>query len=63
VVDLGNGHVVFSDRAGIPRRTASLMKLFTTSTALMRLGTDARLSTRVFASGGREGSPHRRWRG
>jgi serine-type D-Ala-D-Ala carboxypeptidase/endopeptidase (penicillin-binding protein 4) len=56
VVDLSNGHVVFSDRAGIPRRTASLMKLFTTSTALMRLGTDARLSTRVFASGGREGS-------
>jgi serine-type D-Ala-D-Ala carboxypeptidase/endopeptidase (penicillin-binding protein 4) len=56
VVDLSNGHVVFADRAGTPRRTASLMKLFTTSTALMRLGTDARLTTRVFASGVRQGS-------
>jgi serine-type D-Ala-D-Ala carboxypeptidase/endopeptidase (penicillin-binding protein 4) len=56
VVDLSNGHTVFSDRAGTPRLTASLMKLFTTSTALLRLGPDARLSTRVFASGSRNGS-------
>jgi D-alanyl-D-alanine carboxypeptidase/D-alanyl-D-alanine-endopeptidase (penicillin-binding protein 4) len=55
VVDLINGHVVFSDRSGILRPTASLMKLFTTSTALLRLGGDARLSTRVFASGSRKG--------
>jgi D-alanyl-D-alanine carboxypeptidase/D-alanyl-D-alanine-endopeptidase (penicillin-binding protein 4) len=56
VVDLTSGHVVFSDRGGVPRRTASLMKLFTTSTALVRLGSKARLSTRVFATGARSGS-------
>ena len=56
VVDLKTGHVVFSDRGGLPRRTASLMKLFTTSTALLRLGRDARLTTRVFATGARRGS-------
>ena len=56
VVDLGNGHVVFSDRAWTARPTASLMKLFTTSTALMRLGPRARLTTRVFASGARRGN-------
>ncbi len=55
VVDLSNGHVVFSDHGGTARPTASLMKLFTTSTALMRLGADTRLTTRVFASGARHG--------
>jgi D-alanyl-D-alanine carboxypeptidase/D-alanyl-D-alanine-endopeptidase (penicillin-binding protein 4) len=56
VVDLSSGHVVFSDHGGVPRPTASLMKLFTTSTALERLGSRARLTTRVFASGVRKGS-------
>jgi serine-type D-Ala-D-Ala carboxypeptidase/endopeptidase (penicillin-binding protein 4) len=56
VVDLSNGHVVFSDRGGVPLPTASLMKLFTTSTALLRLGSDARLTTRVFATGMRTGT-------
>jgi serine-type D-Ala-D-Ala carboxypeptidase/endopeptidase (penicillin-binding protein 4) len=56
VVDLGNGHVMFSHRAGTALPTASLMKLFTTGTALMRLGTGARLTTRVFATGSRQGS-------
>jgi serine-type D-Ala-D-Ala carboxypeptidase/endopeptidase (penicillin-binding protein 4) len=55
VVDLGNGHTVFADHADTSRPTASLMKLFTTSAALMRLGTRARLTTRVFASGRRQG--------
>ncbi|HEX5193903.1 MAG TPA: D-alanyl-D-alanine carboxypeptidase [Solirubrobacteraceae bacterium] len=55
VVDLGTGHVVFSDRRAMPLPTASLMKLFTTSTALSRLGSGARLSTRVFATGARRG--------
>jgi serine-type D-Ala-D-Ala carboxypeptidase/endopeptidase (penicillin-binding protein 4) len=53
VVDLSSGRAVFADRAGVARPTASLMKLFTTSTALLRLGPNSRLSTRVFASGGR----------
>ena len=56
VVDLGSGHVMFSDRAGTALPTASLMKLFTTSTALMRLGSGARLTTRVFATGTRQGN-------
>lgn len=56
VVDLSTGHVVFSRNARTPRITASLMKLFTTSTALLRFGGDARLSTRVFATGARQGS-------
>ena len=56
VVDLGNGHVMFSHRAGTALPTASLMKLFTTSTALMRLGSGARLTTRVFATGTRHGN-------
>jgi D-alanyl-D-alanine carboxypeptidase/D-alanyl-D-alanine-endopeptidase (penicillin-binding protein 4) len=55
VVDLGNGHVAFSDRARAALPTASLMKLFSTATALMRLGSGARLTTRVFASGARHG--------
>lgn len=56
VVDLDTGHVVFADRRAVSLPTASLMKLFTTSTALLRLGRDARLSTRVFATGARRGS-------
>lgn len=56
VVDLGNGHTVFADHAGTVLPTASLMKLFTTATALMRLGTGTRLTTRVFASGTRHGN-------
>jgi serine-type D-Ala-D-Ala carboxypeptidase/endopeptidase (penicillin-binding protein 4) len=55
VVDLSDGHVVFADHAGKSLPTASLMKLYTTSTALMRVGTHTRLSTRVFATGTRRG--------
>jgi D-alanyl-D-alanine carboxypeptidase/D-alanyl-D-alanine-endopeptidase (penicillin-binding protein 4) len=55
VVDMSNGRTVFADRPDVARPTASLMKLFTTSTALLRLGPGARLSTRLFASGTRTG--------
>ena len=38
VVDLTDGHVVFDDRSADQRLSASVMKLYTTSTALMELG-------------------------
>jgi D-alanyl-D-alanine carboxypeptidase/D-alanyl-D-alanine-endopeptidase (penicillin-binding protein 4) len=56
VVDLGDGHVVFDDRGAIPRLSASTTKLYTTSTALLRLGTRTRLVTRVLGTGARRGS-------
>jgi serine-type D-Ala-D-Ala carboxypeptidase/endopeptidase (penicillin-binding protein 4) len=49
--ELGNGQVVFSDGAEERRILASNTKLFTTSTALDRLGPDARLVTRVWTGG------------
>jgi D-alanyl-D-alanine carboxypeptidase/D-alanyl-D-alanine-endopeptidase (penicillin-binding protein 4) len=55
VVDLESGHVVFSENADRRLQTASLMKLYTTATALKRLGADDRLSTRVFGTGSRQG--------
>src|SRR4051812_14332663 len=38
VVDLTDGHVVFDDRSGEKRLSASIAKLFTTATALIELG-------------------------
>jgi D-alanyl-D-alanine carboxypeptidase/D-alanyl-D-alanine-endopeptidase (penicillin-binding protein 4) len=56
VIDLNDGHVVFSDRPRVPRLSASLTKLFTTATALVGLGQTTRLATRVLATGTRSGS-------
>jgi D-alanyl-D-alanine carboxypeptidase/D-alanyl-D-alanine-endopeptidase (penicillin-binding protein 4) len=60
VVDLTDGHVVLDDRSEVRRLAASITKLYTTSAALLRLGRNARLSTRVLATGRRVG---RTWRG
>ena len=60
VVDVADGRVVFDDRSTIRRLAASVMKLYNTSTALMRLGPNARLSTRVLGTGRRTGAT---WRG
>ena len=60
VVDVADGRVVFDDRSQRQLFSASVMKLYTTSTALMRLGTEARLSTRVLGTGRRAGTT---WRG
>src|SRR3954453_20259701 len=49
VVDLDSGETVFSTRAGTRRMPASVEKLFTTSTALLRLGAEFHLSTEVAA--------------
>jgi D-alanyl-D-alanine carboxypeptidase/D-alanyl-D-alanine-endopeptidase (penicillin-binding protein 4) len=51
VVDAESGDVVCSQAATTPRPLASNMKLFTTSTALAKLGPEARIPTKVFASG------------
>ena len=51
VVDAEGGGVVCSSAASTPRPLASNMKLFTTSTALAKLGPEARIMTKVFESG------------
>jgi serine-type D-Ala-D-Ala carboxypeptidase/endopeptidase (penicillin-binding protein 4) len=56
VVDLTDGHVVFDDRSGEKRLSASVTKLYTTSTALMELGPRTQLATRILGVGRRTGS-------
>ena len=56
VVDLTDGHVVLDDRSDAKRLSASVTKLYTTSTALIELGRTARVSTVVRATGRRSGS-------
>ncbi len=51
VVDAESGKVVCASAPGRPRSLASNMKLFTTSTALSRLGPETRIPTKVFRDG------------
>ena len=51
VVDLTTGNVLFSENAATPRLPASVEKLYTTSTALLKFGPNARLSTDVYGVG------------
>jgi len=51
VVEAESGEVVCAEDAGRLRPLASNMKLFTTATALSRLGPEARIATKVFADG------------
>jgi len=51
VVNLSNGKPVFAWRAGTPRILASNAKLFTSSAALARFGTDGTLGTEVLGRG------------
>ncbi len=51
VVDLKTGQTLFSSAANVERMPASVEKLYTTSTALLRLGPDATLPTTVFGTG------------
>jgi D-alanyl-D-alanine carboxypeptidase/D-alanyl-D-alanine-endopeptidase (penicillin-binding protein 4) len=51
VVDTESGRVVCARAPARPRSLASNMKLFTTATALSRLGPDARIPTKVFRDG------------
>jgi D-alanyl-D-alanine carboxypeptidase/D-alanyl-D-alanine-endopeptidase (penicillin-binding protein 4) len=60
VVDLTDGHVVFDDRSDQKLLSASVTKLYTTSTALIQLGPRTRVSTRVLGTGRRTGAT---WKG
>jgi len=51
VVDAESGEMVCSKAAGTQRALASNMKLFTTATALSRLGPDSRIATKVMSDG------------
>jgi serine-type D-Ala-D-Ala carboxypeptidase/endopeptidase (penicillin-binding protein 4) len=51
VVDMTTGQVMYSRAADVGRLPASLEKLYTTSTALLRYGPTATLTTSVFGSG------------
>ncbi len=51
VVDAETGRTLCASAAARPRSLASNMKLFTTSTAITRLGPTARIPTKVFADG------------
>jgi D-alanyl-D-alanine carboxypeptidase/D-alanyl-D-alanine-endopeptidase (penicillin-binding protein 4) len=50
-LDLTTGKTLFSERASTPRLPASVEKLYTTSTALLKLGPNANLLTRVYGVG------------
>jgi serine-type D-Ala-D-Ala carboxypeptidase/endopeptidase (penicillin-binding protein 4) len=51
VVDMTTGKTLFSSAAGVARLPASVEKIYTTSTALLRFGPNTRLSTRVLGLG------------
>jgi D-alanyl-D-alanine carboxypeptidase/D-alanyl-D-alanine-endopeptidase (penicillin-binding protein 4) len=51
VVDAESGETLCVDAVGRPRSLASNMKLFTTATALSRLGPESRIATKVFSEG------------
>jgi serine-type D-Ala-D-Ala carboxypeptidase/endopeptidase (penicillin-binding protein 4) len=51
VVDLTTGQPLFASRSGVGRLPASVEKLYTTSTALLRFGPGANLLTRILGAG------------
>jgi serine-type D-Ala-D-Ala carboxypeptidase/endopeptidase (penicillin-binding protein 4) len=51
VVEAESGDVVCARAPGTPRMLASNMKLFTTATALSRMGPESRIATRVLSDG------------
>ncbi len=61
VVDLNTGQALFADKANAWRLPASVEKLYTTTTVLLRFGPTARLTTSVFGRGFKD--PHGVWHG
>ena len=51
VVDLNTGRALFSSAPNVPRLPASVEKLYTTSTALLRFGPNTSLTTSVLGKG------------
>jgi D-alanyl-D-alanine carboxypeptidase/D-alanyl-D-alanine-endopeptidase (penicillin-binding protein 4) len=56
VVDLSTGDTLYSHNADTGRLPASVEKLYTTSTALLRFGANGRLSTTVLGEGQQNGA-------
>ncbi len=54
VVDMTTGQTLYSDAAATPRLPASVQKLYTTSTALLKFGPAGTLSTTLLGSGYRD---------
>src|SRR5205807_3366601 len=61
VLDSTTGQVLYSQAAGVGRMPASVEKLYTTSTALLRMGPTATLSTTVLGVGAV--NPQGQWQG
>jgi D-alanyl-D-alanine carboxypeptidase/D-alanyl-D-alanine-endopeptidase (penicillin-binding protein 4) len=61
VRDLDSGTALYARKEDVARPPASVEKLYTTSTALLRFGADARLHTQVVATGALD--PQGVWRG
>jgi D-alanyl-D-alanine carboxypeptidase/D-alanyl-D-alanine-endopeptidase (penicillin-binding protein 4) len=61
VRDLGTGTALYAHKEDVARPPASVEKLYTTSTALLRFGAEARLRTAVVATGALD--PQGVWRG
>jgi serine-type D-Ala-D-Ala carboxypeptidase/endopeptidase (penicillin-binding protein 4) len=55
VVDLNTGQTLYSHNADVGRLPASVEKLYTTTTALMRFGPDATLTTSILGDGRQDG--------
>jgi D-alanyl-D-alanine carboxypeptidase/D-alanyl-D-alanine-endopeptidase (penicillin-binding protein 4) len=56
VMDLSTGTQLYADNAHVGRLPASVQKLYTTSTVLLKFGAATRLSTQVLATGQLQGS-------
>lgn len=56
VVDLNTGSALYAYKPNVGRLPASVEKLYTTSTALLRLGPNAALTTRVLGVGSLDGT-------
>jgi D-alanyl-D-alanine carboxypeptidase/D-alanyl-D-alanine-endopeptidase (penicillin-binding protein 4) len=61
VRDIGSGTALYAHKEDVARPPASVEKLYTTSTVLLRFGADARLHTQVVATGSLD--PLGVWRG
>ena len=55
MLDLSTGQALFSDNAGVGRLPASVQKLYTTSTALLKFGPQGTLGTSVLGVGQMQG--------
>ena len=61
VVDMTTGRTLFATTPAVPRMPASVEKLYTTATALLRFGSDGGLTTSVLGSGTMD--PSGAWQG